>query len=159
MAITRLNNNSVVSVSSLPNLASLPSGLGGKVLQVVSVSGTSAVTVNSTTYTSLVSLNITPSATTSKILLMATGDGNPASSGDWNYLRFFRDSSVIGNYIIFQTGGGSHNHAWALHTLDSPSSTSQITYSIRGQNGQGSMTYGETGGLQTPTITALEIGV
>ena len=90
---------------------------------------------------------------------MATGDGNPASGGDWNYVRFLRDSTEIGNLIIYQTGGASYNHAWSLHTLDSPSSTSQITYSIRAKTGQGSITYGETGGIQAPTITAFEIGV
>jgi len=137
----------------------IPSISGGKVLQVVSVSGTSAVTVNTTTYTSLVSLDITPSATTSTILLFATGDGNPASSGDWNYVRFLRDSTEIGNLVILTGIGSSGNNAWALHTLDSPSSTSEITYSIRAKIGQGSMTYGEIGGIQTPTITALEIGV
>jgi len=148
---------SIASGHSLQNADGSAIG-GGKILQVVSVSGTSVVTVNSTTYTSLVSLNITPSATTSKILLFATGDGNPASTGDWNRVRFSRDSTEIGNNIIYQTSGGSHNHAWALHTLDSPSSTSQIAYSIRAQNGAGSITYGEAGSIQTPTITALEIG-
>lgn len=147
---------SIASGHSLQNADGSSIG-GGKILQVVSKSGDAAVTVNSTTYTSLVSLNITPSATTSKILLFSTGDGNPSNTGAWNRLRFFRDSTEIGNNIIFQTGGGSHNHAFALHTLDSPSSTSQITYSIRAQRGQDNMTYGEQGAVQSPTITALEV--
>ena len=130
----------------------------GKVLQVVSTTGTSAVTVNSGTYTSLVSVDITPAATTSKILLFATGDGNSSSGTAWNRVKFYRDSTAIGNYIIYQASGTSQNHAWALHTLDSPSSTSQITFSIRAQQGSGNLTYGEEGGGQSPTITAIEVG-
>jgi hypothetical protein len=131
---------------------------GGKILQVVSTTGTSAVTVNSTTYTSLVSVDITPAATTSKILLFATGDGNSGGGTAWNRVKFYRDSTAIGNHIIYQASGTSENHAWALHTLDSPSSTSQITFSIRAQRGSGDLTYGEEGGGQSPTITAIEVG-
>lgn len=149
---------SIASGHSLQNADGSAIG-GGKILQVVSQSGDAAVTVNSTTYTALVSVNITPSASTSKILLFSTGDGNSASGTAWNRLRFFRDSTEIGNRIIYQASGSSINHAWALHTLDSPSSTSQITYSIRGQRGSGDLTYGEEGAIQSPTITALEVGV
>ena len=130
----------------------------GNVLQVVSKNGDAAVTVNSTTYTALVSVSITPSSTSSKILLIADGNGNPTSSGDWNRLRFFRDSTEIGNTTKFQTSGASANIPFAHHTLDSPSSTSAITYSIRAQQGGGTMTYGEDGAVESPTITAIEVG-
>ena len=103
-------------------------------------------------------MSITPSSTSSKILLFATGDGNPTASGAWNRIRFFRDSTEIGNYVIMQTSGNSYNLVFALHTLDSPSSTSAITYSIKAQQGGGTMTYGEEGATQSPTITAIEVG-
>ena len=103
-------------------------------------------------------VTITPSATSSKILLFATGDGNPGTGTVWNYIRFFRDSTDIGNYVIMQTAGSSYNSVFALHTLDSPSSTSAITYKIQAKQGSGTMTYGEEGATQSPTITAIEVG-
>ena len=66
MAIITLNNNSLSSVTALP------AGVGGKVLQVSSqVRNTSQQTIATTTYTDLTSLSIaiTPSSTSSKILL------------------------------------------------------------------------------------------
>jgi len=65
MAITRLNNNSISAVSALP------SGIDtGKIGQVLSANSTSYSTT-STSYTDIISLAITPSATSSKVLVTA----------------------------------------------------------------------------------------
>ncbi len=71
MAITRLNNNSVTSVSALPNLASLPSGIPtGKVLQIVQRKISPSFSTSSTSYVDAgVSKTITPIASSSKILV------------------------------------------------------------------------------------------
>ena len=117
-------------------------GIGGKVLQTLSVekSDTASTTGSSRGQVGL-SLNITPSATTSKILIMSvlhvSGD-----AGQYAYAFYLqRDSTDIsrGNAASNRyraTMGGltdsSSEYMMIPHThsfLDSPNTTSQVTYS------------------------------
>tara|TARA_X000001388_G_C2201997_1_gene111638 strand:- start:44 stop:577 length:534 start_codon:yes stop_codon:yes gene_type:complete len=138
--ITRLNNNSISSISALP------SGIDtGKILQVVNQFYD---TQTSTTGTSFVdtglTANITPSSTSNKIL----ASFYPSISGEDNsYVAFkmFRDSTEIGSSTVTGTGeecfaGFSFANAgnltystltFPLVHLDSPSTTSQITYKLQ----------------------------
>jgi len=120
----------------------------GSVLQVVTTIATEPQTYTGTSYAALndLSLNITPSSTSSKILLIA--NMNAGTSTRYVNFRLYRDSTAIGistytggsssellsfglgfnndesNYqFVVQSGGGS--------VLDSPSTTSQITYSVQ----------------------------
>tara|TARA_R100000278_G_scaffold65080_2_gene52223 strand:- start:18 stop:650 length:633 start_codon:yes stop_codon:yes gene_type:complete len=126
----------------------------GKVLQVVQtvVTGTYSEAFASTASSAScgLDLNITPSATTSKILIQAVAhvsnsDAIDTSSG----IILFRGGSVLtaatgdadGNrqrisaqsYTPYTSGQGSGYKIVAIpfHYLDSPSSTSQQSYSIR----------------------------
>ena len=117
-------------------------GIGGKVLQTLSVekSNTASTTGSSRGQVGL-SLNITPSATTSKILIMSvlhvSGD-----AGQYAYAFYLqRDSTDIsrgdasGSRTRMTMGGltdGSSEYLLIPHThsyLDSPNTTSQVTYS------------------------------
>ena len=119
-----------------------PAG-GGKVLQVVETrkidtftTSTSASTVDITG----LSVSITPSATSSKILVFAHLNSG-ATTGDGVY-RLYRDSTSLGqgtdgsgSPISGITGLGQHRSQYELATgsfvyLDSPSSTSSLTYKI-----------------------------
>jgi hypothetical protein len=76
MAIITLNNNSLSSVTALP------AGVGGKVLQVVedtsvAVFSTTSTSVSDTDY----SITITPSAASSKIIVIAYGNWSVDGSG------------------------------------------------------------------------------
>jgi hypothetical protein len=119
----------------------------GKILQVVQAHTSSTASFTpSSTWTTLtgLSVNITPSSTSSKILLMASVAGN----GDNRYFGFgfFRDSTAVGH------GSGSGNRFGvgfpseannsesfnnimmrnaSSQYLDSPSTTSQITYTVK----------------------------
>jgi hypothetical protein len=127
----------------------LPSGTGGKVLQVLQT-GTSPYT---TYYLSTsfgvpdigMELTITPSATSSKILIMVTytldmlGDTN-------HFARLLRNSTEIGMPLganannggssYFEDGSGNfgsanqHGLNFAFNYLDSPSTTSAVTYTV-----------------------------
>ena len=72
MAITRLNNNSITSVTALPS--AIPTG---KVLQVVQTidKDQGSFTLATDTLSTWMTVNITPSSTSSKIfaLLIVTG--------------------------------------------------------------------------------------
>lgn len=165
MAITRLNNNSVTSVSALPNLASLPSGIPtGKVGQVVAGSSAGVVTVTTTSYTTICTVNITPTATSSKILLIGTIGEPDFFTGQLNG-RFFVGSTEISSSeekVISEMGRGLSNVGSETHRgnvtqsiLHSPNTTSQVTYTIKIKcNQSGSVRAGNGG---SNTIIAQEI--
>jgi hypothetical protein len=120
------------------------------------VSNAVAVTVNTTTPTSICNVTIAVSGT-KKIMIVATGDGNPNQTGGWHNLALYRDGTLIGKAIINENGGGSSkNCPWALCHLDQPTAGTR-TYEVRAWQGSGSFTYGEVGDSQAPTILAVEI--
>jgi len=129
MAIITLNNN------SLTNITSLPTGVGGKVLQVVQSITNTNISTTSTTYQDVLTANITPSSTSSKILILTNVPCRKEDSAAGNNavgLRILRDATVLntfGQYIawndnntVFEQETGSFDY------FDSPNSTSQITY-------------------------------
>jgi hypothetical protein len=119
------------------------------------VSNATAITVNTTTPTTICSITITTSG--KPVLLVATGDGNPLQAGGWQNLRLFRDGTAIGKLIISENGGGnSANCPFALTTIDSPSAGT-YTYNVKAWQGSGAFQYGETGDDQAPTICAVEL--
>ena len=135
MAIITLNNNSLSSVTALP------AGVGGKVLQVSSfVQASSGQTISSGSYVDLtgITLNITPSATSSKILLFANlASELNINNGNRGYgMKFLRGSTAIygsGNTyeVYIQAPDGQHHLTHHFNYIDSPSTTSQITYKVQ----------------------------
>jgi hypothetical protein len=127
---------------------------GGKVLQVVQGELTTTATTTSTSYVQTgITANITPSATTSKVLVFF----NLAYHGDNSYYSMFdlrRGGSTIfpnpsspssrtpslGGMMAMSDTGLIRNLAGEY--LDSPSSTSTLTYEIYfGRSGSGATTY------------------
>src|SRR6056300_167786 len=101
MAIITLNNNSLSSVTALPagivDANALASGVGGKVLQVVSTASTSFNNTTSTTFVDVPNLfvNITPSSTSSKIFIFSTFTMYQNVSGKSAYISLYRDSTDL----------------------------------------------------------------
>jgi len=119
------------------------------------VSSATAITVNTTTPTTICSTSITVSSR--PILIIATGDQNPNQNGGFHALRLYRDSTAIGKLIYNENEGfTSKNCPFAISTIDEPTAGT-YTYSLKAYQGSGSMTYGETGDAQAPTIVAVEI--
>ena len=136
MALTKINNNTLSAVTTLPAAIAT-----GKVLQVVSTSTTTEASTTSTSWqnTSLTA-NITPSATSSKIYIIGSTNGQSAGSNERNNLSIFRDSTNLGD--SGQGFGRSLNadelmEKAAISFVDSPSSTSQITYALYFRSGGG----------------------
>lgn len=113
---------------------------GGKVLQVVSATYSTATTIASTTYTDTgLTASITPSAATSKVLVLVNQEflitrNNGSVSGNARLLRgatvVFADSSAKEGFSV-QAGGATSMNIWtrnAISYLDSPSTTSSVTY-------------------------------
>ena len=80
--------------------------------------------------TEIYSQAITPSSTSSKILITGSIEGSSSAANGWG-ITVFRGSTCI--LTVHQTnamGGGQPNQC-NINVLDSPSSTSAVTYSIR----------------------------
>jgi hypothetical protein len=148
MALTKLNNQSLTAVTS----AGLPSGT---VLQVQSVNKVDNQRIVGTTFTDVMSVSITPTSTNSKILVMC--DINISCSGGDNYeegqrysgVKLYRDSTQVAvntdnqssqtavwfssNQVQATSSGyGMMNSGGTF--IDTPSTTSAITYKIQAAN-------------------------
>ena len=114
-----------------------PAGGGGKVLQVIQDTQTSATTSSSSTYadTSL-SVSITPSSATSKVLVLVNGTcgRSNANSSQGIGLKLVRNSTDIQQIHELNTyTGGSlrFETTFSAAYLDSPATTSATTYKIQ----------------------------
>ena len=141
MAIIKPNNNTISAITALP--AAIPTG---KVLQVVSATISSQVAIASTSYTDTgITAAITPSSTSNKILVMvaieytAYADNNGEIKSNARIVRgstdVFQSVSVLGSQV--GTGSAGYQQTWGtlpLSYLDSPSSTSAVTYKVTAKN-------------------------
>lgn len=151
----------------------------GKVLQVVSTTKTDTFTSSSTSFVDITGLSasITPSSTSNKILISVNIAGNGTPAASQLFARLLRDSTPIS---VGDTAGSriptSANPAYindastftntSFTFLDSPSSTSSITYKIQGLsnnagtfyvNRSSSDTDATNRSRGTSTITLMEI--
>ena len=123
------------------NTFAVPSG--GKILQVVQTAKTDTFTTSSTSFTDLTGLSvaITPSSTSSKVLVMVSSNTSN-SSGGYNTLMkivrgstdiFIGDSAGSRPQASSQTRDGDTNASQTLtfSFLDSPSTTSATTYKVQ----------------------------
>lgn len=152
--------------------------LGGKVAQVVSTTKTDSFSVASTTYTDVtgLSVSITPTATTSKILVTSSLIGSSDLNVTIAYLQLVRNSTAIaigdaaGSRVQCSTSwypvSGFPMVSGSINYLDSPSTTSATTYKIQIRSEVGGTLYinrsqtdsnGTAGGRAVSTITAIEV--
>jgi len=143
MPVSTIQNASLAS--GVPSAAKLPAG---SVLQVVNASNTARSTASAQTWTSAVSASITPTSSTSRILIIGhihAGNGSVSNSVG---LRIYRDSTVIGSGTGTVDSHSGENleggNPWLTttmpaHFIDSPATTSSISYSLRAASWQNSL--------------------
>ena len=162
-----LVQDGVVTAADLASGAITASALpAGSVLQVVNNEGSGNISIANSgagrTYTNLISLNITPSSASNKIFIMYsvghTGFASTSPVGAHGVVVY--DGSVIFDNTQYDWYGSDPHPAYppssAGHFLISPSTTNQITYTLRGYS------HNENSGTHTPVftkyrITAMEI--
>jgi len=160
MAITINGSGTVTGITAggLPDgiitADELASGVGGKVLQVVSTTKTDTQSIAGTTDTDVLTASITPSSTSSKILIMLdlnisnVQTGTETAGRRYGYAKLYRDTTQI----AMGDSSGSRTQVWFSSNtvdvsndghrmaqssgsyLDSPSSTSSITYKVKCAN-------------------------
>jgi hypothetical protein len=138
----------------------------GKVLQVVNAVSTSSNS-QSTSEVVYQTVSITPTSTSSRILVSAEGAGSVicGSSGilQAQIYRGGVSDPMIGRFysgLSSTTSGQEHYINASVTVVDSPNTTSTITYSFSAQRGSGGTTSVKLmGGSDFPiTMYAMEIG-
>jgi len=108
----------------------LASGVGGKILQVVQATSSTQTSISSGESAVEPAVSITPSSTSSNILIMHSAGGRGNSAPNSIGFAIKRGSTVVwaaGRYG-FQNGSIWAPCPFHVHYLDSPSTTSEITY-------------------------------
>ena len=129
---------------------------GGKILQMVHASDATQRTHSADTWTkasNTLDCTITPSATSSKVILMSSV--SMKSGGDFG-CTFFRDTTNLGD----SDDGFGRVKEWILFgstVVDEPSSTSEIVYSFQMKATDEMLTYMNYSGA-VGRVLAMEIG-
>ncbi len=166
-----------ISAGGLPDgiiqSADLAAGVGGKILQVVSTIKNDTASTSSGTYAAIsgLTVSITPSATSSKILY--SGCLYLGASGSESVFRLTRTVGGSATNIAtpstfaddedgtFCHGGGSRYAGHSFEFLDSPNTTSAITYGINWQVHSGTTYLNRTWDANIfhgiSTVTAMEV--
>jgi len=137
---------------------------GGKVLQVVTATDETERSTTSTSFSDITGLSvaITPSATSSKVLVMCntTGySGNTVAESDYTLLRDSTNIGASGTGVIAKIFGANDiKGSIAMTVLDSPSTTSATTYKAQFRRSSGSGTATAQKNNTLGTITVMEIG-
>lgn len=150
-----------------------------RVLQIVTATKTDTFTMTSATYSDVtgLSVSITPSATSSTILLLASISGT-ASSDTQGFAQFVRGSTAIGvgdaagsrvraTFPIYIQSNAFNAYSLNASFIDSPATTSATTYKIqvRREAATGTIFINRSpndsdsaaGGRFISTLTAMEI--
>jgi len=163
MALTKINNNTLSAVTTLPSAIAT-----GDVLQVITATTTTQVSTTSTSYVdSGLSAAITPSATSSKILVLVSMDiicYKQAAGYFRSQIQLLRGSTqLLYNHFGGYSNVGTDNAEYGTNNrtyLDSPSSTSAVTYKTQVQVTSGATCKLQEGGASArpSTITLIEVG-
>jgi hypothetical protein len=133
--ITSLSGSKISGSRNIPQ-ATLPTG---SILQVVQVVKTNQYSVSTGTPTDVpgLAISITPSSTSSKILVMGVANISTSGGGGDGYARLMRNyTTSIGNGdsgYFGQSAGQDYFQVFAktVYFLDSPNTTSATTYNIQ----------------------------
>jgi hypothetical protein len=157
---------SLINNTSIGNVTALPAAIAtGDVLQVVSARTGTQATSSSTSYSDTgLTASITPSATSSKILVLVQQSFAKYSGDTVGNIRIYRDSTEIGGTIpareLGDTGNSNYNAigiGFSCSILDTPSSTSSLTYKTQFNNGAGAGTCSVQYNNGNSYITLMEI--
>jgi len=180
MALTRLGLNQSINLATniTGTLATGNGGTGatsfapGKIGQIVTAQPvTSSFATSNTSYTDVTNLNasITPTAASSKVLVMVYLQlyTSGATQGNTARLQLLRGSTVVNSFQAshYDQGGSGVQGAntCTMTFLDSPSSSSSVTYKVQIKKQEGSSATLQASatnsgsGESTPTFTLLEV--
>jgi hypothetical protein len=139
-------------------IASMPTG---SVLQVVQTTSNTGVTVTANTYTTIGSnVVITPSSASNKVLVQLTAGSMAYNAGDIA-MRITRNGTEI---MVQGRQAYTNSNDWVgnpvkLMYLDSPNSTSAVTYSFECKVSGNQIEFNSTGGSTSNVNGAVSIAM
>lgn len=167
-AVTRLGIGTagqVLTVTGGLPTWSTPAGGGGKLIQLVSSTSNTGVSNSTNTYADTgLSVTITPTLSTSKVLITVTVDHRKTDGGSQSATNFrlLRGATVIqtSTDLLYNNSAIWNASTYALTFLDSPATTSATTYKLQfANNGNtASVRVIYSGADSSGNITAMEIG-
>ena len=152
MPLTKLNSASVIE--RLPV---------GSVIQTVEAQSSSTTTTPNTSFADVngTSISITPSSTSSKILIMWNCGGMSNSSNNSIKFKVFRNSTevrVIERYGYSNAAVGFESVPIAIQYLDSPATNSSVTYKLQcATEADGDFRINSSQGTDSMVVIAQEI--
>ena len=166
--------SSQLRVDKIVPVDGAPTGGGGGIIQIKQTflnTATSTTTSGSFTDISGMSVSITPKFNTSKIFVMITLGSISSAAGISVGFRLLRDSTAVGNaadttlqsgFTNIYEGGNSSLFSASHNFLDSPATTSAITYKLQWRNSSGTTYLNRYSGSSdsyngSSTITAMEV--
>ena len=138
LAITGTGNGSLNNLALSANTGTIvDTARAGGVIQVVHSENPSTILTGTSTSTDITfhSQTITPTSSSNKILVTSTcyTERSGGNDGQYAWINLFRDSTEIvqnwGNAMNYRHTNGARTHA-ALTYLDSPATTSSVTYRV-----------------------------
>ena len=165
MPLTTYTAGEVLTAASLnANLSFAATNPISKIAQVVQGTYATATTTTSTSYvTTGLSLAITPTLNTSKVLILVTmGVQNSSSTADSKFTIF--RGTVAGTNLATAAGFGliysvanELSTVFSANFLDSPATTAATTYTVGMKVSAGTTTAYAQVGNTTSTITLIEV--
>ena len=167
---------SLIKVNDIQTTTGLPNR--GKVLQVVQTTKTDTFSSSSTAYVDItgMSVTITPSSNSSKVLVVVSLNGSMQGGGcsHWKIVRGSTDIAIAdasGSRTRATGGMDTQGGDWILNSsmmwYDNPATTSSTTYKLQLSTGQGPETHyinrtvndadAANGNRSVSTITVMEI--
>ena len=168
MSLSKIQSESINLADNFAFTGTVSGAGGGKVLQLQHSVLSTAASHNTNTFADMgLDVNITPSSTSSKILVFVNGYVGSDTATANVHFDVQRDSTtIIGDTVIRIANDSQATYRFyniVFNWYDSPSTTSQIQYSLRARTNAGTMYLnrpGNQGGfpdVADSTITAMEI--
>jgi len=161
----------VADSSTATGLKWAAAAAGGKVLQVVSALYSTQTNSSSQTYADTgLTATITPSATNSKVLVLASCTVNKSAGNSLNRvaLKLVRtstdiayitgDSTLANHYGLYTNTTMINNGGYSIGYLDSPNTTSATTYKIQFANAVAAAQVEFNPGNASSSLILMEIG-
>ena len=158
MSLTQLRSRGILDGTI--SAGDLATGVGGKVLQVVTATDSTQRTTTSSSFvtaSNTLSVSITPSSSSNKIFVLVTNGGQ--ADGANAVYTIYRDSTNLGNGNdgMYSAGGNKGRTNTTMSILDSPATTSAITYQVYLRTTTGGNTCYSSMQNVKASITAFEI--
>ena len=149
-----VQNTSAIVGGKVP-FTNLPAG---SVLQVVQGFYNSSVSTNSTSYvTTNLTASITPKFSTSKILVLVSGQIYSSGAATGVPVAIYRGGSNLFEQSFGYNSAGTSSCSCNINYLDSPATTSSTTYTAYFKTGSGAVTAYFNSGTYNTSIQLLEI--